>query len=350
MSRDSMFRPHVDRMAGYVPGEQPRDPGVLKLNTNENPYPPSPQALAAIAKVLDNQLRRYPDPVGTAFRIAAARRHGVDPGMILCGNGSDDLLTIITRAFVGPGDLVVYPTPSYILYRTLAELQDARVTEVPFEPDWTLDPARFDVPGARLAFLANPNSPSGTTLSAEQVAVIAERLACPLIVDEAYADFADSDCVSLVTRYPNVIVTRTFSKGYSLAGLRLGYLIAQAPMIEGLIKVKDSYNCDTLSLVGATAALEDRAYHEQTRQKILATRARLTAAVRSLGYHVPESQANFVWCTDGPPAAGVYQKLKDLGILVRLMRYPGQDDGLRITVGTDDEIDRLLEALQTIVG
>jgi histidinol-phosphate aminotransferase len=337
-------------MAGYVPGEQPRDTGVLKLNTNENPYPPSPRALAAIAAVLDDRLRRYPDPMGTAFRQAAARRHGVDPEMVLAGNGSDDLLTIITRAFVGPGDLLVYPTPSYILYRTLAELQDARVAEVSFAPDWSLDPASFARPGARLAFLANPNSPSGTTLRPGQVASIAERLDCPLIVDEAYADFAESDCVSLVASHPNVIVTRTFSKGYSLAGLRLGYLIARPEILAGLVKVKDSYNCDTLSLVGATAALEDRDYLEQTRAKILATRRRLTAAVRALGYHVPESQANFVWCTGGPPAAGVYQALKDRKILVRLMRYAGYDDGLRITVGTDEEIDRLLEALGALVG
>jgi histidinol-phosphate aminotransferase len=267
----------------------------------------------------------------------------------LAGNGSDDLLTIITRAFVGPGDLLVYPTPSYILYRTLAELQDARVAEVAFAPDWSLDPASFARPGARLAFLANPNSPSGTTLRPEQVASIAERLDCPLIVDEAYADFAESDCIALVASHPNVIVTRTFSKGYSLAGLRLGYLIARPEILAGLVKVKDSYNCDTLSLVGATAALEDRDYHEQTRAKILATRRRLTAAVRALGYHVPESQANFVWCTGGPPAAEVYQALKDQKILVRLMRYAGYDDGLRITVGTDEEIDRLLEALRAIL-
>jgi histidinol-phosphate aminotransferase len=349
MSRDSYFRPHIDRMAGYVPGEQPRDFDVLKLNTNENPYPPSPRALEAITGALDGRLRRYPDPVGTAFRQAAARRHGVDPAMILVGNGSDDLLTILTRAFVGPGDLLVYPSPSYILYRTLAELQDARVAEVPFAPDWSIDPASFVQPGVRLAFLANPNSPSGTTLRPDQVAPIAEALDCPLIVDEAYADFAETDCVSLVASHPNVIVTRTFSKGYSLAGLRLGYLIARPEIVAGLIKVKDSYNCDTLSLAGATAALEDRAYHEQNRSKILATRQRLTEAVRGLGYHVPESQANFVWCTGGPPAAEIYQALKDRKILVRLMRYAGHSDGLRITVGTDAEIDRLLEALVPIV-
>jgi histidinol-phosphate aminotransferase len=352
MSRSisSYFQPHIDRMAGYVPGEQPRTGGFTKLNTNENPYPPSPRALEAIAAALTDRLRLYPDPMGTAFRQAAAARHGVDPAMILPGNGSDDLLTILTRAFAGPGGLIVYPTPSYILYRTLAQLQDARVAEVSFAPDWTLDPAAFAVPGAGLAFLANPNSPSGTALRPEQVAQLAERLDCPLVVDEAYVDFAEFDCVGLVASHPNVIVTRSFSKGYSLAGLRLGYLIARPELVEGLVKVKDSYNCDTLSLAGGAAALEDRAYLAETRGKILATRARLTAEVRALGYEVPESQANFVWCLGGPPAAGVYEALKEQKILVRLMRYPGLPDGLRITVGTDEEIDRLLDALRPLVA
>jgi histidinol-phosphate aminotransferase len=343
------FQPHIERMAGYVPGEQPRDGGFIKLNTNENPYPPSPRVAEAIRAALGERLRLYPDPVGTAFREAAARLHGVEPGMILAGNGSDDLLTIVTRAFVGPGDRVICPTPSYILYRTLVELQDGREAAVAYSPEWRLDPEAYAVPGARLAFLANPNSPSGTALTPGEVAALAERLECPLIVDEAYVDFADVDCIGLVADHPNVIVLRTLSKGYSLAGLRIGYLIARPEIVAGLIKVKDSYNCDTLSLVGGAAALADRAHQAETRGKILATRRRLTDAVRALGYHVPESQANFVWCTGGPPAAGIYQALKERNILVRLMRYPGQPDGLRITVGTDAEIDRLLENLRALV-
>jgi histidinol-phosphate aminotransferase len=265
--------------------------------------------------------------------------------MILPGNGSDDLLTIITRAFVGPGDVVAYPTPSYILYRTLAEIQDARSVEVPFRADWTLDPAGFSSLRPRLALIANPNSPSGTTLKSDQLAEIARSLDCPLVVDEAYVNFADRDAVGLVADHPNVIVLRTLSKGYSLAGLRLGYLIARPEMVHGLIKVKDSYNCDTLSLVGGRAALEDRDHLAMTSGKIRATRARLAEAMRLRGYEVPESHANFVWCLGGPPASAVYEDLKQRKILVRLMRYPGLADGLRITVGTDAEIDRLLEAL-----
>lgn len=343
------FQPHIERMAGYVPGEQPHEGGFIKLNTNENPYPPSPLIAEAIAAALGEQLRLYPDPLGTTFREAAGRRHRVDPEMILAGNGSDDLLTIVTRAFVGPGDCVVYPTPSYILYRTLIELQDGRGVEVPYSPDWMLDPDAFAHPGPRLAYLANPNSPSGTALAPEAVGALAERLDCPLVVDEAYADFAEDDCVGLVSDHPNLIVTRSFSKGYSLAGLRLGYLIARPEIVAGLIKVKDSYNCDTLSLVGGAAALGDQSHLAQTRAKILATRRRLTDALRDLGYYVPESQANFVWSVGGPPAAPIYLALKERKILVRLMHYPGLPDGLRITVGTDAEIDRLLEELHALI-
>lgn len=345
----SYFRPHIDRMSGYIPGEQPKEAGILKLNTNENPYPPSPRVGEAIQAALDGRLRRYPDPVGTAFREAAAAKHGVSPDMILVGNGSDDILTIVTRAFVSPGDLVVYPSPSYILYRTLVELQDARSLEVPFDENWKLDPAKFAHHEAKLAFLANPNSPSGTAIAPPEVAALAERMPCPIIVDEAYGDFADFDCVGLIANLGNVIVSRTLSKGSSLAGLRLGYAIARPEIIEGLKKVKDSYNCDTLSLIGGTAAIEDSAYLAETRDKILATRKRLSSVMRELGYRVPESQANFVWCEGGPPATEVYEALKARKILVRLMKYPGREDGLRITVGTDLQMNTLAEAMCEIL-
>ena len=343
------FQAHIERMAGYQPGEQPRGAGFIKLNTNENPYPPSPKVAQAIASVLGEGLRKYPDPVGTDFREAAARLHGVRPEMILAGNGSDDLLTILTRAFAGPGDVIVAPTPSYILYKTLAEIQNARLTEIPFEPDWSLASDDFAVEGAKLAFLANPNSPSGTCLSPAEVSSIARRFDGPFVVDEAYANFAETNCVALIHDHPNVIVTRSFSKGYSLAGLRLGYLIAQPQVVEGLIKVKDSYNCDTISLAGGVAALEDQDYFRECRQRILATRRRLAQSVRSLGFRVPESQANFVWCMGHPRAEMIYQELKQKRILVRMMKYPGLDPGLRITVGTDEEIDRLLTELQLLV-
>jgi histidinol-phosphate aminotransferase len=344
------FQPHIDRMAGYAPGEQPQQGGFIKLNTNENPYPASPRVAEAIRSALGDRLRLYPDPLATAFREAAARLHAVGPAMILAGNGSDDLLTIVTRAFVAPGDRVLCPTPSYILYRTLVELQNGRAVDAGYTADWGLEPADETLAGLKLAYLANPNSPSGTALPPAAVAALAGKLDCPLVVDEAYVNFAATDCAELVASCPNVIVLRTFSKGYSLAGIRLGYLIARPEIVAGLIKVKDSYNCDMLSQAGGIAALADQAYLAEARARIIATRRRLTDALRALGYHVPESQANFVWCTGGPPAVEIYQALKERRILVRLMRYPGHPDGLRITVGTDPEIDTLLENLQTLVS
>ncbi len=347
----SLFLPHIEAMSGYVPGEQPRGGTLIKLNTNENPYPPSPRALTALVAAAGEGLKRYPDPLGTVLRTAVARKHGVDPSMVLAGNGSDDLLTIVTRAFVGPGDVAVYPEPSYILYQTLLEIQNARAAVASFRDDWTLDADAFATVarGARLVFLANPNSPSGTTLSPAQVAAIAARLDCPLVVDEAYADFAETDCVALVREYPHVIITRSFSKGYGLAGLRLGYLIARAEVVEGLTKVKDSYNCDALALAAGAAALDDQPYLATTRARILATRRRLADALPALGPAVPASAANFVWWPLGAAAEPTYRTLKDRGILVRLMRYPGRPDGLRITVGTDDEIDQLLAELRQIM-
>ena len=181
------------------------------------------------------------------------------------------------------------------------------------------------------------------------MAGIARQLDCPLVVDEAYADFAAGNCLGLIDDHPNVIITRSLSKGYGLAGLRVGYLVARPEVVEGLVKVKDSYNCDTLSIVGGAAALEDQAYHRMTRARILATRRRLWDGLRTLGFRGPESQANFVWCADHPRAMAIYEALKERRILVRLMRYPGFPPGLRITVGTDEEIDRLFAELKTLV-
>jgi histidinol-phosphate aminotransferase len=343
-------RPHIAQMAGYVPGEQPQGGGFIKLNTNENPYPPSPRVKEALSDAITDRIRLYPDPMATEFRRAVAELHGVEPEMVLAGNGSDDLLTILIRAFVGPGDLTGFPSPSYLLYSTLVALQDGRSLVVPYSGDWTLPTSALAVQGLKLFFLANPDSPSGTALDRTQIAALAESLGCPLVVDEAYADFADPchHALPLLEDHPNVIVTRSFSKGYSLAGIRLGYLIARADFVEQLVKVKDSYNCDMLSQVAGAAGLRDQSYLEQTRAKIVATRGRLTTALRSMGYRVPNSQANFVWATEGPPARATFQRLKDQRILVRLMTYPGYPEGLRISIGTDGEIDRLLEALRAL--
>jgi histidinol-phosphate aminotransferase len=346
-----LVRPDIAAIAGYVPGEQPQGGDWIKLNTNENPYPPSPAVAGAIAAAAAGRtLAKYPDPLATAFRKRAAEVLGVDPDWIICGNGSDDLLTILVRTFVGAGEWLRMPYPSYILYRTLAGIQGASCDEVHYRRDWSLgDDFAAPRDGLRLAIVANPNSPSGTLLPPQRLAELAERMPCAFVVDEAYGDFADTNCLGLVRKNERVIVTRSFSKSYALAGLRFGFAVAQPQVIEQLQKVKDSYNCDTLSIVAATAAIDDQAWLADNRAKIIATRRRLTDALRALGYEAIESQANFVWCTHPErPHKPVYEALKASGILIRFMNYAGWGDGLRITVGTDAEIDAFLARMRTL--
>ena len=354
-SAPCLVRPDIAALAAYVPGEQPQGGKWIKLNTNENPYPPSPAvARAIVATTAGRTLAKYPAPAATVFRLRAAEVLGVDPDWIICGNGSDDLLTILVRTFVGVGKCLRMPYPSYILYRTLAGIQGAACDEFHFNRDWSLDDgfAAAHTAGGddvRLAIIANPNSPSGTLLPPPRIAALAERLSCALVVDEAYGDFADANCLDLVRHNERVIVTRSFSKSYALAGLRFGFAVAQPHVIAELLKVKDSYNCDALSIAAATAAIDEQAWLRANRAAIIATRRRLTDAMRSLGFDAVESQANFVWCTHPErPHRPIYEALKRQGILVRHMHYAGWGDGLRITVGTDDEIDAFLACLKTI--
>jgi histidinol-phosphate aminotransferase len=296
-------------------------------------------------------LQKYPDPLATAFRIRAGELLGVDPDWIICGNGSDDILTIVTRAFVGTSDMVRFANPSYLLYRTLAEIQGAAYDIINYNADWSL-PAEFAKPNdwMRLVYLANPNSPSGTMVPPSIVAELADALPCPILVDEAYVDFADSNCLSLVAENEKIMVARTLSKSYALAGLRFGYLVAQPQVIRELRKVKDSYNCDSLSIAGAIAAIDDQAWLAESRAAILATRARMTAALREMGFAAVNSQANFVWSPhETAPVKPIYQRLKESGVLVRYMLYPDWGDGLRISVGTDEQVDACLSLLRTLI-
>jgi histidinol-phosphate aminotransferase len=343
-----MIRPNILAMNGYVPGEQPQGGEIIKLNTNENPYPPSPRVFDAVRSALTgDRLRKYPDPMGTDFRRTAGRVLGVDPESILIGNGSDDILTIVTRALVPEGGLVVSPTPSYLLYRTLAEIQGSRFKTVAYTADWGL-PNPWPIRGASLTFIANPNSPSGTSVSLTELERLADQCGGPLVIDEAYVDFADANALPLVHR-PNVIVTRSLSKSYSLAGIRFGYAVAEPALIQELVKVKDSYNCDVLSLAAAAGALDDQDYFRETRSKILATRDRLAGELTRLGFEVTPSQANFLWCRrNDRPLRPIYEALKEQRILVRYMKYDGYGDGLRISVGSDAEIDQLLERLRPL--
>ncbi len=345
-------RSNIGRMRGYVPGEQPQYAKYIKLNTNENPFPPSEKALAAIREAATERLTRYPDPTATPFRAVIADQLGVPHDWILCGNGSDDILTICTRTFVGERERVRFPYPSYTLYQTLAEIQGARWEAVTFQEDWTLGEDFFrGAAGLKLAFLPNPNSPSGTWIAPEVVLEAAERLECPLVVDEAYADFAGDSCVSLVKRCEKILVSRTLSKSYGLAGLRFGYLVAQPSMIAELAKVKDSYNCDALSIAGATAAVADRKWFEANVREVLANREQLQQGLTALGFQIVPSRANFVWCTHPQADVGeLYEELKRRAILIRYMVYPGWGEGLRISVGTLRQQEVLLQMLGELLN
>jgi histidinol-phosphate aminotransferase len=344
------FRAQIRTMQAYVPGEQPRQGAFLKLNTNENPYPPSPRVWDVLREIDADCLSRYPDPVATEFREVAGEFFGLPSDWFVAGNGSDDILSMIARAFLEPGTVACSFAPSYLLYRTLADWQGASYRELPFACGWTIPTDRQLYQGVQVVFLANPNSPSGTLVPVQTVMALAEQLECPLVIDEAYADFSGTSCVELVRRYPHVIVVRTLSKSHSLAGVRFGFAIAQPPVIEGLLKVKDSYNCDALSIRIAAKALADRDYTASVLARIAATRQRVQDALRRLGFEVPESRANFVWCTGGPlRPRRLYEELRGRGILVRYLDYGPWGDGVRITVGTDPDMDRLLQEIQLLL-
>jgi histidinol-phosphate aminotransferase len=340
-------------MAGYSPGEQPR-PGepVIKLNTNENPFPPSPRVVDAIRRVTPDALRRYPSSMADEFRAVAARVHGVSADSILAGNGSDDILQVALRAYCGPGDVLVCPDPTYSLYPVLAQLADVRLIAVPWESGWRLPTKALLGARPRAVFFANPNSPSGTAVAVADVEALAAATEALVLVDEAYADFADDNCLRLLGRQPNVLITRTFSKGYGLAGLRFGYAIGDAAVIAHMAKVKDSYNCDAIAIAAACAALDDAGYARANWRAIRAERERLSVELERRRFTVIPSQANFLLATtpDAAHAGWLYAALKRRGVLVRFFDQPALDDKLRISVGAPEENDALLAALDAALA
>jgi len=337
-------------MDGYTPGEQP-SPGqrVVKLNTNENPFPPSPRVMQAVREIEPEMLRRYPDPTADAFRCAAAQVLGLTPDMIICGNGSDDILTIATRTFVPPDGTLAFPSPTYSLYPVLARLEEAKSAPIDWGTEWSLPIDDLVATKADAIYLANPNAPSGTFVSPSQIASLASRFSGLLLVDEAYVDFAEDNCVSLVREFANVVVSRSLSKAYSLAGVRFGYAVAQPEVVVEMMKVKDSYNCDALSVAAATAAILDQEYAKQTWEQIRSERQRLTSELQQLGWSVLPSQANFILAAV-PAGRGrdAYQKLKHQGILVRYFDKPGLHDKIRITVGRAEEHNALLGGVRAL--
>ncbi len=341
-------RPHLLDVAGYVPGEQPQGGKFIKLNTNENPYPPSPKVLSALSE-FGERLRKYPDPSATAFRRMAAQVLNVAPEQIVCGNGSDEILAMIVRLFLGPDDLAVWAKPTYLLYETLVRLQGARFCSFPYRQDWTLPDELFEA-GAKLIFIANPNSPSGTCFDLPQLRAIIERANCPIVIDEAYSDYAGQSAASLVREYPNLLVSRTLSKSYALAGLRFGYVVASEEITRHLHTLRDSYNCDAISIALATAAVGDQDWLKDNVQRVITERQRMESQLAALGMTVQPSQANFVWCQHPQQMEReIYQELKTRQILVRFMDYGAPWIGLRITVGTPQQNQVLLEQLEQIL-
>ncbi|MFM2431731.1 MAG: hypothetical protein RLZZ511_2944 [Cyanobacteriota bacterium] len=350
MSR--FFRPAVNAMTGYVPGEQPK-PGtrVIKLNTNENPYPPSPAAMAVLQNLDGEWLRRYPDPFARDFCAAVSDALGVPSDWIIVGNGSDDVLNILVRACAeGRDRQIVYPTPTYVLYKTLAAMQPAMVLEIPYGDDFELPIAALVAAQGAITFIASPNSPSGHLVSNADLRTLANQLDGVLAIDEAYVDFAAGSALDLVREFPNVIVLRTMSKGYGLAGLRLGFGIAQPELLAGMFKVKDSYNVDALAILIGTAAMRDQDYKHACAEKVKASRSQLAVDLKQLGFTLRESHGNFILATPPRAAEPIYLALKERGLLVRYFNQPGLDDKLRITVGTPEQNQILLEALVSIMG
>jgi histidinol-phosphate aminotransferase len=345
------FRSNIAALAGYTPGEQPGDDSIIKLNTNENPYPPSPRVYAALRKAVNPALRLYPEPLSDTLRSTAARVYGVKAENILAGNGSDEILSILLRCFVAPGERVAFPVPTYSLYDTLVEIQDGVAARVDFPPDFSL-PGSLAEQRAALTFLCNPNAPSATLVSLAEIEKLARSVAGILVVDEAYVDFAASEGASslpLIRRLPNLVVLRTFSKSFSLAGMRIGLAFASEEIIAGMMKVKDSYNLNRLSLVAANAALQDLPWMTRNARRIQRSRKKLSAALRRMGYFVYPSHANFVLARKrGENLKPVYEKLKRRGILVRYFDAPGLQDCLRITVGAPKEVQVLLNELAAI--
>jgi len=356
-----LLRPNIDRLAPYVPGEQPQEPGWIKLNTNENPHPPSPRVIEALLAAVRGPLQLYPDPVAREFRQLASQRFQVDPDWILPANGSDENLTLLFRAFVDPGELVAFPYPSYILYETLTLIQGGQPRRLLLNPDWSwnLAATRAQIEQAKLVLIPNPNSPSGNRWSDEELLALVPPRGV-LVLDEAYGDFADVPHRAELLRRPGaerIVITRSFSKSFSLAGIRLGFAIARPELIAGMLKVKDSYNCDRLSLAAGAAALGDWEAMEANTARIRQSRSWLASELTQLGFAVTPSQANFLWCThpSGQHQA-IYEGLKRRRVLVRWMRFPevphapgGLLQGLRITVGTDEELRQLGVRLREVL-
>lgn len=357
-----LVRPLVERLKPYVPGEQPRIKGLIKLNTNENPYPPSPKVLAAVKKATDERLRLYPQPMSDSLREKLARLHGCKVENIIVGNGSDELLALSVRCFVEPGEqdsaaCVQYLSPCYSLYPVLVATHGSFVNDVPLNAGFALPSTAELRKGGKwdfqagLTFVTTPNAPSGTGYGREELQKLCRAQKGVVVLDEAYVDFARENALELALKHSNVLVARTFSKAYSLCFQRVGYFVGSAKLIEAMHKVKDSYNVNGLGQVAACATLEDLPYYRAGFKQVIATREWLSKALTELGFEVFPSQTNFILARPpGAPAKEWLERLRDRKILVRWFASPEVRDYLRISIGTDAQARALVKAARSIAG
>jgi len=358
-SSPKLIRPLVRRLSPYVPGEQPKISGLIKLNTNENPYPPSRKVLNAVKKATDHRLRLYPDPTAQPLREKLAKLHGCAPDNIVVGNGSDELLAMAVRCFVDPvsekhrtdRSVVQFFTPSYSLYPVLAEIHGAASNPVALKPAFGLPSITELRQGklwnfsAALTFVTTPNAPSGRGYSTREFEQLCRAQKGVVVLDEAYVDFADENALALSMKYPHVLIARTFSKAYSLCFQRVGYLLGHKDLIAALQKIRDSYNVNGLGQVAASATLENLPYYRANFRKIIQTRDVLSAQLTQLGFSVLPSKTNFVLARPpGFPAAEWLERLRKRRILVRWFGQPEIRDHLRITIGTPEAARALVRA------
>lgn len=348
------WSPIVSTLKPYVAGEQPRIANLVKLNTNENPYGPSPKALEAIKNASDNRLRLYPDPVALELREAIAALHGVDAGEVFVGNGSDEVLAHTFMGLLNHEAPLLYPDITYSFYPVYSLLYGIESQQVALDENFGIRLSDYDRPCGGI-ILPNPNAPTGIGLPLEDIeALVAAHPDEPVVIDEAYVDFGGTSAVPLTRKYPNLLVVQTFSKSRSLAGMRVGFAIGQRPLIDALERVKDSFNSyplDKLAQVSAKAAIEDVEWFETCRERIIASRTRVVSGLEQRGFRVLPSLANFVFATH-PDFAGadLAAKLRERAVLVRHFAKPRIDPFLRISIGTEEECDRLIEALDDILA
>lgn len=343
----------VRRTDPYVPGEQINRKDIIKLNTNENPYPPSPKVAAAIQAEMQQTLQLYPSPTADSLREAIAKHNGISKEEVFVGNGSDEVLAFSFMAFFEPGKVIRFPDISYSFYPVYAKIFDISYEEIPVNQDFTLPIEQFFQSEGGV-ILPNPNAPTSLYAELENIEQIVKNNPDQVvIIDEAYIDFATKSAVELIRKYENLLVVQTTSKSRSLAGLRVGFAMGHPSLIEALIRIKDSFNSytiDRLAMVGATAAFEDEAYFKETTEKIITTRENTIRSLEELGFQVLPSQANFVFAEHKTVGAEtLYNQLKEDGILVRYFNKPLIDNYLRITVGTDAQMKKLVEALKQLI-